>query len=94
MEKTQPAQTFSAIRREAERAIRAAEALIVEEFAGEPINWSALHVNQVEYWIDDQGDSGYRVYLDEASPNCPKLAAFVSGYISQAGFECEVRTEW
>lgn len=90
---TQPAFTFTSLLANAEKAIQAAK-LVCEEFAGEPINWAAIKVTHIEHWMDDRGDSGYRVYIDECSPNCPKLASFIAGYIDEAGINCEVRTEW
>lgn len=61
----------------------------------EPINWADLGCTSAERYETDDGDTGHRVYIEEAAPNCVNLIAYVQGKLTAAGFDyIEVITEW
>ena len=61
----------------------------------EAINWADLSCHSVEWYEDSAGVSGYRALIEEASPNCSVLCAFVVKHLELNGHnDVEVRTEW
>lgn len=66
-----------------------------EACKGEAINWGDFDCVGAEFYIDNDGETGYRVLIEEADPCCVHVHKFVSDYLASRGFEhVEVRTEW
>jgi hypothetical protein len=58
----------------------------------EPINWGDLSCVEVE-WVE--GDEGFLVRIEEASPDCPNLCNWILTTLRQWGWPVvEVVTEW
>lgn len=45
----------------------------------EPINWGNLHCHKVE----KLSDNVYKIYIEEASPYCPKFQKYIVDYIQE-----------
>jgi hypothetical protein len=79
-----------------EKACRAADRKR-KDIAG-AVNWADLHCVSVERYEELYGDeitTGYRAYIEEASPNSPAFRQFISDHLAKQGFkDVEVRTEW
>ena len=59
------------------------------------VNWGDIGCYSAETYQDSRGDSGYRVNLEEASPDAWEFRAFIREYLWSHGFpDVEVRTEW
>jgi len=54
---------------------------------GSGVNWADLRAVDVEHWVRDDGDSGYRVYVEEVSPTAEKLPAFLQAGLADRGIE-------
>jgi len=54
---------------------------------GSGVNWGDLRAVDVEHWVRDDGDSGYRVYVEEVSPTAEKLPAFLQAGLADRGIE-------
>ena len=66
-----------------------------ETCKNEAINWGDFCCVGAEFYIDNDGETGYRVSIEEADPSCVHVHKFVSAYLSERGFaNVEVRTEW
>jgi hypothetical protein len=60
-----------------------------------PINWGDLHPWSVEHYETDEGEEGYRVWIEEAAESAYELQKFVHSYLKKRGFpRVEVKTEW
>jgi len=56
----------------------------------EAINWGDLRVVEVRAF-----GSAWEVLIEEASPDCPALAAYITGWLNKWGWpDVLVRTEW
>ncbi len=76
-----------------EESIEKARNIMVE--FPEAINWADLHCHSAEYAIDQDCNGHYRVYIEEASPTCPKFQSYIADRLEEEGFEnIEVITEW
>lgn len=61
----------------------------------EAINWGDLHCTVAERYIDHTGETGYRVYIEEASPDCPKFCQYIADQLALLRYpDVEVKTEW
>jgi len=59
------------------------------------INWGNLRCIAASYVVDDRGDEGYEVLIEEASPDNPELADFISYQLDGTEFSpLEIRFEW
>jgi hypothetical protein len=63
------------------------------------INWADLHCAQAEFFITSNGETGYRVWISEASPDQLDLRKFIREFIDSrsdgARFESlEILFEW
>lgn len=59
------------------------------------INWGNLRCVSAEHWRNDEGAEGYRVWIEEAAPECSELHRGVAAHLAAAGFnDIEVITEW
>lgn len=59
------------------------------------VNWADFGCSIAEGYITDEGDSGTRVILEEAAPDCGNVQGFVHRYLRDRGWsEIEVVTEW
>lgn len=56
---------------------------------------NAARCASAEYYVDDRGDSGYRVNLDEVSPESTELMEYVADGLGEKFDEIfDVRAEW
>lgn len=84
---------LTALRDSAERACIAA--FDKREKIEGAINWGDLHCNVAERYEDSSGGTGYRVYIEEASPDQPALGEFINGVLMKDGFDqVEIMFEW
>lgn len=61
----------------------------------EAVNWADLKCIGAEWFVDDDGVPGHRVWVDEADPAAYRLRGFVAGYLERAGFAgVHVLLEW
>ncbi len=60
----------------------------VQGLYDEPINWGDLKCTLVEK-IDK-----YIAYIEEASPECYNLQAYISEWLKKWGWNVEVKTSW
>lgn len=82
---------LTTLRQVATEACNAAHAAGV----GGPVNWADLRCIGAQYWLDDEGDTGYRVTLSEADAAAAALHVFVRDFLAKRGFAgVEVVTEW
>jgi len=66
-----------------------------EEFKYEAINWADLWCYHAEKHIAADGEEGYRVYIEEASPGCDKFRIYIANELAKLGFaNVGVVTEW
>lgn len=62
-----------------------------------PINWADLSCRAAEKWTDQDGDTGYRVWIEEAAPGCDNstFCEYIWKQLEKRGFlNIEVETEW
>ena len=72
-----------------------AAAIAARRNIGGAVNWSNLHCAGVERYETDLGDSGVRVYVEEADPSAVELQAFITDHLTATGHpHIEVITEW
>lgn len=65
------------------------------ECRGEAVNWADLKCAGAEWYVDDDGVPGHRVWVDEADPAAYRLRDFVAEYLERAGFAgVHVVLEW
>jgi hypothetical protein len=84
---------LSALRDAADRACD--QAYQSREHIDDAINWGDLACVKATKWVDDEGNEGYAVLIEEASPDATELCAYVSAKLFDAGFvDVEVLTEW
>lgn len=70
-----------------------AEAHGADELRGEPINWGDLKCWSARRWVDQDGDWGWTVYVEEADSS--KLGKYVDTKLSELGYPgIDVETEW
>lgn len=61
----------------------------------EAINWGDLSVVDVRWFESLEGNSGYEVSIEEASPDCHKFRAYIRDVLKGYGFpDVEIKTEW
>lgn len=66
-----------------------------KERPGKAINWADLGCVSAERYETDQGDTGYRVYIEEVSPDEHKLPWYIAGKLEEMGYkDIEVITAW
>ncbi len=58
----------------------------IESDVGGPVNWGDLRCVSAELYIDDDGDCGYRVYIEEASPDAMELRDWVTKRLVESGY--------
>lgn len=91
-------QRYYSLKELQEAAYQACEAAVQENRCGRldgPVNWSGLQCNFAHQWLDQNGGRGYRVFIEEASPEAYALQIFINEWLCQNGFEnIEVTTEW
>jgi len=64
-------------------------------YGREAVNWGNLYVSGVSYVFNDGGCEGWRVVVEEASPNCDYLRKELVISLSRLGWDnVEVVTEW
>jgi hypothetical protein len=86
---------FNQIRHYATEAIAAARKVHAEGKLEDAVNWADLRVVSVEYYEDDGGCIGWRVYIEEVSPTASKFQLFIHEYLKAWHLpDVEVRTEW
>ena len=65
------------------------------QFPNEVINWSDLYCKVAEWYRNSDGHDGYRVYIEEASPNSSKFARVVHDRLLLEGYgDVDVVVEW
>ena len=61
----------------------------------EAINWAHLTCTQSVFYHDDQGSEGFRVLVEEVSPDASKFRAALSALLLIKGWpNVEIVTEW
>lgn len=64
-------------------------------FENAAVNWADFQCTSAAYCVDDCGDSGYRVVIEEASPDNAELINFIAGELSMKGYQgVEINLEW
>ena len=64
-------------------------------FKDAAVNWFDFRCTCAEYYIDDLGDTGYRVYIEEAAPVNAEVMDFIVDELSMHGYNnVEIRLEW
>lgn len=64
-------------------------------FENAAVNWADLQCTCAEYYIDDLGDTGYRVYVEEASPDNAEVAKFIADELALHEYkDIEISLEW
>lgn len=59
------------------------------------INWADLGCHSAECYVDEFGNVGHRVWIEEADPSAYHLRDFVRGYLSRHGYESvDVMLDW
>lgn len=59
------------------------------------VNWADLRCTKAEFFFTDSGDTGTRVYLEEAAHDAMELHSFVERYLEAHGFpNVEIVTSW
>lgn len=60
------------------------------------VNWASFRCASAEFYMNEFGSFGYRVYVEEAEPTTNiALAQFIGGQLAKAGFESvTVVCEW
>jgi hypothetical protein len=59
------------------------------------INWADLNCHTAEEYQDESGNTGKRVYVQEAAPDNGPLCIYISQRLHEMGFgDIEVVTEW
>jgi hypothetical protein len=65
------------------------------ECRDDAVNWEDFKCIGAEWFVDDDGVPGHRVWVDEADPAAYRLREFVAGYLERAGFAgVHVVLEW
>ena len=81
------------MRRVVANAIAKAKAMR-QEF-DEPINWEDLQCTRIVHWMDDLGDDGFIVEIEEASPDALEFQHWVKEYIKEElNIDVDVVTRW
>jgi len=75
------------------------ESIVIDTFGlptfNEAINWGDLHCTSAERYTEHTGETGYRVYIEEASPECWKFCQYIADQLTARGYpDVEVKTEW
>jgi len=75
---------------------RACQAAAVDRKPEYVVNWSSFRCVGAEFYMNEFGSFGYRVYVEEAEPTSNiALATFITKHIAGAGFEgVTVICEW
>ena len=64
-------------------------------FKNAAVNWADFQCTCTEYYIDDLGDTGYRVVIEEAAPDNTEVAKFIADELAMYGYrDIEIRLEW
>lgn len=64
--------------------------LDLEKITSEPINWGSLSCVEVKQYL-----SGWEVFIEEATPDCPALQAYITHWLTAWGWTpIVVTTEW
>lgn len=64
-------------------------------FKNAAVNWADFQCTCAEYYIDNLGDTGYRVYIEEANPNNEEIIDFIADELDMLGYNnVEIRLEW
>jgi len=64
-------------------------------FKNAAINWADFQCVCAEYYVDDCKNTGYRVYIEEASPDNPEVINFIANELARSGYEnIEIKLEW
>mgnify|MGYP001612838868 CR=1 FL=1 len=61
------------------------------------INWGDLQCVSVEMITDSEGNNKYRVYVEEAEPDCKELIEYIEDELFLSGWNdniIEIITEW
>lgn len=62
---------------------------------GWAVNWASLSCTRAAFYMDDEGDRGYIIDIEEADPNAYNFAMYVRQKLAEIGFEnVEVKLEW
>jgi len=86
---------FNQIRMYATEAINAACKARDAGTLEDAVNWADLRVISAEYYEDDGGCVGWRVYIAEASPTAHKFTTFIREFLKEWHLaDVEVMTEW
>ena len=76
-------------------ANQACERVLAERCVDDAFNKADLRCVTAERYENDLGETGYRVYLEEAAPEAVELRRFVCDHLATAGYPgVEVITEW
>ena len=64
-------------------------------FKNAAVNWSDFQCTCAEYYIDDAGNTGYRVVIEEASSDNAEIEDFIADELYMHGYNnVEIRLEW
>lgn len=59
------------------------------------VNWTNVRCVEARHWVDDLGNEGDTVIIEEAAPDATRLQAWVAEYLKQNGYaNTEVVTQW
>ena len=63
-------------------------------FKNPAVNWFDFQCTCAEYYIDDRGDTGYRILVEEASPDNAEIINFIADELTMHGYkDIEIRLE-
>ena len=64
-------------------------------FKSAAVNWADFQCTCAEYYIDDLGNTGYRVLIEEAAPDNTEVVNFIDDELTMRGYtNIEIRLEW
>lgn len=71
------------------------DAAASRDFVGAAINWADLKCYHAEWFQGDDGEAGYRIYIDEAAPDNSEFQDWIASELATAGWcDVDVVTEW
>lgn len=84
---------------ELQRIVEAAEGACVAALADKSIkgaiNWGDLHCHEARRYINQRGEIGIEVHIEEASESAYELQQFIGEFLRKEGISgVEVHTEW
>ena len=64
-------------------------------FKNTAVNWFDLQCTCAEYYIDDLGNTGYRVLIEEAASDNAEVVNFIADELTMLEYkDIEIKLEW